>query len=260
MEEQADTALSADQAARQAPAGQAAGEKDATPRLGSSFYDFHMLLYRAFHAQRNLLLPYINRIGLGSGQPKILSYLAVHGSCAQRELADFYEIDPAAVSRMLDALQRGGFITVARSDVDRRSKVLTLTPAGYAAVDAWDAATKEEERAMLAGFSAQEVAQFADFLRRAHGNLREYRVQLDNGATGEGPAPSREAGTAGATQSGADSFDASPAAPAAVTQAELPTSGPPQNATAPPGRPATVLSTPASRDAGAPRSGEKERC
>ena len=37
---------------------------------------FHMLLYRAFHAQRNQLRPCIGRIGLEVGQPKILTYLA----------------------------------------------------------------------------------------------------------------------------------------------------------------------------------------
>ena len=67
---------------------------------------FHMLLYRAFHAQRNYLRPYLEEIGLGSGQPKILSYLSVQGPCHQKELAEYFEIDPAAVCRMLDSLEK----------------------------------------------------------------------------------------------------------------------------------------------------------
>ena len=71
---------------------------------------FHLLLYRAFHAQRNHLRQNLAPLGLGAGQPKLLSYLADNGPCPQRELADYYEVDPAAVSRMLDARERGGVV------------------------------------------------------------------------------------------------------------------------------------------------------
>ena len=37
---------------------------------------FHILLYRAFHAQRNYLRPCFQEIGLGAGQPKLLGYLS----------------------------------------------------------------------------------------------------------------------------------------------------------------------------------------
>lgn len=51
---------------------------------------FHMLLYRAFHAQRNQLRPCIGRIGLEVGQPKILTYLAKNGPCPQKQLAGLF--------------------------------------------------------------------------------------------------------------------------------------------------------------------------
>ena len=38
---------------------------------------FHMLLYRAFHAQRSYLRPCLGEIGLVVGQPKLITYLAV---------------------------------------------------------------------------------------------------------------------------------------------------------------------------------------
>ena len=65
---------------------------------------FHMLLYRAFHAQRNYLRASLNELGLGSGQPKLVAYLAARGPCRQREMADYFDVDPATVSRMLDCL------------------------------------------------------------------------------------------------------------------------------------------------------------
>ena len=66
---------------------------------------FHILLYRAFHAQHNALRPYLTKLGLGFGQPKILAFLLRNGASSQRQLADYYDVDPAAVCRMLDSLQ-----------------------------------------------------------------------------------------------------------------------------------------------------------
>ena len=51
----------------------------------------HMLLYRAFHAQRNILRPYMRALGLGAGQPKLIAYLAANGPCRQRDLAFIFD-------------------------------------------------------------------------------------------------------------------------------------------------------------------------
>ena len=95
---------------------------------------FHMLLYRAMHAQRSYLRPCLRELGLGTGQPKLLRFLSSHGPCRPKEIADYFEIDPAAVSRKLYC-------------------------------------EKEEEK-MLQGFSEEEIALFSDFLKRAYQNLR----------------------------------------------------------------------------------------
>ena len=67
-------------------------------------HSLHILLYRAFHAQRNYLRPSLQELGLGSGQPKLLAYLAARGPCHQRQLADYFDVYPANVSRMVDSL------------------------------------------------------------------------------------------------------------------------------------------------------------
>ena len=134
---------------------------------------FHMLLYRAFHAQRNYLLPCFGRVGLGAGQPKLLVYLNSHGPCRQKELADYFEIDPAAVSRMIDALERGGFVVRRRDESSRRGDLAELTGKGRQAVQAWTEFCAQEEEQMLQGFTPEERHQFADFLVRAYRNLRE---------------------------------------------------------------------------------------
>lgn len=133
---------------------------------------FHMLLYRAFHAQRSALHPYLTQLGLGFGQPKILGYLSRNGAGSQRELADYYDVDPAAVCRMLDSLQKGGFVQRRTDPADKRREWIELTPAGQSAYIQWQAGCREMEEKMLAGFSPEEKALFSDFLARAYQNLR----------------------------------------------------------------------------------------
>lgn len=134
---------------------------------------FHMLLYRAFHAQRNYLRPCLGQIGLGSGQPKLLTYLSVHGPCRQKELADYFDVDPANVSRMLDSLEKGGFILRQADGSSRRCDQVVLTEQGRQAQKAWQSRCMELEDRMLDGFSPEERAQFANFLSRAYQNLHQ---------------------------------------------------------------------------------------
>lgn len=133
---------------------------------------FHMLLYRAFHAQRNYLRPYLTAIGLGSGQPKLLGYLMARGPCPQKELAEYYDIDRAAVSRMLDSLEKGGFVTLNVNAQNRRADLVELTERGKEAYAAWQAHCEEMERLLLSEFTPEEKTEFASYLARAYQNLK----------------------------------------------------------------------------------------
>ena len=134
---------------------------------------FHMLLYRAFHAQRNALRPHLGELGLGAGQPKVLGYLIRSGPSRQRQLAEYCEIDPAAVSRMLDSLQRGGFVSREADGANRRCERIQITDKGRAAYAAWQDSCLEMEGKMVDGFTEEERARFADYLIRVHRNLKE---------------------------------------------------------------------------------------
>lgn len=133
---------------------------------------FHMLLYRAFHAERNHLRPYLGKIGLEIGQPKLLAYLDTNGPCKQSQLAEYFDVDSAAISRMLDSLEKGDYITRQPSEQSRRCNLVNLTAKGQKALQAWRSYCQETEDIMLCGFSPSEQRQFADFLFRAYQNLR----------------------------------------------------------------------------------------
>lgn len=153
------------------PENETAPGAGGAPRRGRSLEDVHMRLMRAFHAQRAYLRPSVDALGLGPGQAKLLVYLMVHGPSSQREVADFFETDPGAVSRMFDSLERAGFVTSAPGR-DRRTKALALTGRGEAAADAWELACDDEQEVALAGLSADERRELMVLLGRVHANLR----------------------------------------------------------------------------------------
>ena len=154
-----------------APTGGPRSTDEPSPAIGRSLTGFSNGLARAFQTGRTRLRRRGAELGLGPGQPKLLVYLAIHGPCGQRELADYFETDPAAISRMTDALVRDGFVTSAPGR-DRRTRVLAITGRGRAAAMAWDRACMEEEQIMLAGFTPEERALFADYLTRVRTNMR----------------------------------------------------------------------------------------
>lgn len=139
---------------------------------------FHLLIYRVFHTQRNYLRPLLGQIGLEVGQPKLLAYLSEHKSCRQREFADYFEIDGAAVSRMIDALEKGGFVTRTTDAESRRSNLIELTEKGRMAQQQWEVHCASLEQQMLYDFDESEREQFAAYLARAYQNLRMSPKQM----------------------------------------------------------------------------------
>ncbi len=134
---------------------------------------FHILLYRAFHAQRNYLRPSLLKQGLGAGQPKLLAYLVANGPCHQKQLADYFDVDPANISRMIDSLQKGGFVARRADEQNRRCDLVEVTERGRRASDCWRSRCHEVEEVMLRDFTPEERACFADYLARAYQNIQK---------------------------------------------------------------------------------------
>ena len=145
---------------------------DENMRLGMSLSDIHMSISRAFHTMNNATRPCARSLGLGQGQPRILSYIAVHGVSTQREIARFYSIDPSAVSRLLDPLERGGFLTSVPGH-DRRTRALDITEKGKSALAAWEQECRRVDRIMFRGFSPEEETALKDMLERVRKNMAD---------------------------------------------------------------------------------------
>lgn len=83
-------------------------------------------------------------IGLGTTESQALSYLAVHGSSGQSELARDLGLTSSALTALVDRLERQGVAERVRHPQDRRRTIVSLTERGRAMISEshrWLAAT-----------------------------------------------------------------------------------------------------------------------
>ena len=108
--------------------------------------------------------------GLTSAQFVILTSLAESGPGPTSVLCQSVSYDQGAMTRMIDRLERKGFVRRARCVDDRRRVNLELTPEGKAAYPKLIAAAAAVQNRMLQGFSRSEVDQLELTLRRMLSN------------------------------------------------------------------------------------------
>lgn len=133
---------------------------------------FNLLILKVFHAQKNRVRPAMAEIGLSPGQPKLLTFLALHGECLQKELAAACDIEPATISKLLNLLEENGLI--ARSDRagDRRAVAVDLTEKGRRLYENEIRVRIEKINSdALRDFSEAERQEFERYLRRMYRNL-----------------------------------------------------------------------------------------
>ena len=133
---------------------------------------FNLLILKVFHAQKNQVRPKMTEIGLSPGQPKVLTFLALHGPCLQKKLADACDIEPATISKLLHSLEELELIERNNRPGDRRATEIKLTQAGQELFEneiAWR--IDEINTTSLSGFSENEREQFILYLKRMYRNL-----------------------------------------------------------------------------------------
>lgn len=87
------------------------------------------------------------------------------------DVAEHCDIEPATTSRVLDTLEKNGFIVRKTMEGNRRAGSILITEKGREVVEKWVGHCHEVEASMLTGFTEEETAQFGDFLSRAYKNM-----------------------------------------------------------------------------------------
>jgi DNA-binding MarR family transcriptional regulator len=119
---------------------------------------------------RNVLAARMDRavapLGLTSSQIGVILLLWFERARTPNEMSRLLSYDTGSMTRMLDRLEKKGFLARQRSLADRRVVELTLTPLGRDAAQQLPDVISQVLSDQLQGFSADEVATLVRLLQR----------------------------------------------------------------------------------------------
>ena len=124
------------------------------------------LLRRAHQISVALFLDEADGLGLTTTQYGTLVVLRARGSLDQVGIATLVGIDRSTTALVVSKLEEAGYVERRDDPVDKRRKIITLSPAGRAMLDrVAQPAQRARERA-LEPFSAPDAAKFLTLLER----------------------------------------------------------------------------------------------
>ncbi|MEN0004923.1 MAG: MarR family transcriptional regulator [Bacteroidota bacterium] len=110
-------------------------------------------------------------IKISSDQWVVLKRVAEHEGVKQKELADLAYKDPASITRILDILQRKGWVERRPSTDDRRAYGIYTTQAGAQLVEQALPVAKAIRAKGLEGIDPKEAEKLIHLLKQIRGNL-----------------------------------------------------------------------------------------
>lgn len=113
------------------------------------------------------------QFGMTRAQWAVLLKLERHEGAQQSELADFLEIQPITLTRLVDRLCDNGLIERRPDPADRRAKLLYLTPAARPLLAQISKQVEEVAEEMLAGIEPQAIDTMLSELGIARENLKQ---------------------------------------------------------------------------------------
>ncbi|WP_321785816.1 MarR family transcriptional regulator [Paraburkholderia sp. J94] len=141
---------------------------------------------------RNVLATRMDRavapLGLTSSQIGVILLLWYERARTPNEMSRVLSYDTGSMTRMLDRLERKGFLLRQRSQSDRRVVELVLTPLGRDAAQQLPDAIATVMDDQLRGFSAEEVTTLVHLLQRFIANDAETSAVCTGAECPDGPA------------------------------------------------------------------------
>lgn len=104
--------------------------------------------------------------GVYRSQHRLLMMLGKHPDKSQTDIAEMLDISPAAVAVSLKKLEKAGYISRQSNEADNRVNQVVITGKGKEAIEKSIAYFQEIEKAVLEGFSEEEMEMLASFFQR----------------------------------------------------------------------------------------------
>ena len=113
---------------------------------------------------------YQSRFGIGVTEWPCPTALPAAPNRTANRLCEIGELDKAATSRSLKALESSGHVAIAQHKSDARKRVVAFTPAGRSLYEELVAVAKNRQERIAAGFTTEETDMLVALLTRARAN------------------------------------------------------------------------------------------
>ena len=112
------------------------------------------------------------QMDLTAAQGHIIAFL-IHrpDPPCSRDIEEAFQLSHPTVSGLLSRLEKKGFIEFRPDEADRRCKRIYVLPKGHACHETIHRIIAENEAKVVEGFTEEEKAKFAAYLRRAISNM-----------------------------------------------------------------------------------------
>ncbi len=127
---------------------------------------------------RNLVHNALINLGLHRGQPQLLFALMERDGQTHSQLAEQLMVTPSTITRMVQRMERAGFVERRPDAADERLSRVFLSPGGRNVEAALRDLWKKMEAEAFAGLSAEERANMDGYLRRMRDNLLRAAARL----------------------------------------------------------------------------------
>jgi DNA-binding MarR family transcriptional regulator len=128
---------------------------------------------KAVHLYRQRSRELLHDLGLHRGQPRILYLLWKTDGMKQKEIAEALQLQPATVTRMLQRMDKSGFVEKRQDQIDMRVSRIHLTKQGRDIRSKVRGITSRLQDEAFEGFSETEMVLMYRFLQQMNENLEK---------------------------------------------------------------------------------------
>ena len=140
----------------------------------------HYLLMKSNSIFAKNIMIEANKIGLTSGQPKILYCLLKFKEADQKTIANYCEIEQATVGSILLGMENAGIIIRKQHKGNRRSLYVSLTEKGLEAANKMQIIFDEVENKVMNNLSDKEINSLKMLLLKVYESLSSSKNGAEN--------------------------------------------------------------------------------
>ena len=132
------------------------------------------------HLHHGVMQNALSKIGLHSGQPRILFTIDHLEGASQKEIAAHLRVSPASLATSLKRMQKAGFLARSSDKHDLRVNKIELTAQGRQAIAACKKQIHIIDQTLKGCFSQQELDQLISYLDRIYSALQTLNTTMEN--------------------------------------------------------------------------------